>query len=148
MKFFTDKTVINDFLLIKFLDYLKLRKKNYDFSRWKEIFIDPGVYDLTKDYKFKWEGDVNIHEFLDSLPVNHYFSCDLPSDMNLKYKKYFLEKSWQYAQAYCYHHQFIVTVQFYHNNYWNFKENFDRYNNLDIKSGILGAKISLNIVFS
>lgn len=134
MKFFTDKTVKNEYLLIKIKDYLKL--KNY--SQWKEIYIDPGVYDLTKDYKFSWEGEINIQDFLDCLPENHYFSCDLPSDMNLKFKKYFLEKSWQYAQAYCYHPQFIVTVQFYHNNYLSFIENFKKYNNLKIKSGILG----------
>jgi hypothetical protein len=107
-------------------------------NKWKEILVDPGVYDLTKDYKFKWEGDINIPDFLNSLPNNHFFSLDLPSDMNLKYKKYFLEKSWQYAQAYCYHPQFIVTVQFYHNDYWSFKENFDKYNDLNIKSGFLG----------
>ena len=134
MKFFTDKTVINDYLLVKIVDYVKMKDK----SKWEEILIDPGVYDLTKGFKFSWEGDINIPEFLDSLPGNHYFSCDLPSDMNLKYKKYFLEKSWQYAKAYSYHPQFIVTVQFFHNNYWSFKENFDRYNALNIKSGFLG----------
>ena len=133
MKFFTDRTVINDYVLIKIKDYIKMRKTTT--NKWKEILVDPGVYDLTKDYKFKWEGKINIAEFLDSLPGNHYFSCDLPSDMNLKYKKYFFEKSWQYAKAYCYHPQFIVTVQFYQNDYWSFKENFDRYNNLDIRSG-------------
>lgn len=113
-----------------------MRKTTTD--KWKEILVDPGVFDLKKDYKFKWEGNINIRDFLDSLPDNHFFSCDLPSDMNLKYKKYFLEKSWQYSKAYCYHPQFIVTVQFYHNDYWSFKENFDKYNNLNIKSGFLG----------
>lgn len=134
MKFFTDKTIINDYLLIKIKDYLKLK----NFSQWKEIYIDPGVYDLTKSPKFSWEGKIDITNFLDSLPKNHYFSCDLPSDMNLRYKKLFLEKSWKYAQMYSYHPQFITTVQFYHNNYWSFKEWFDRYNDLKIKSGILG----------
>ncbi len=134
MRFFTDKTVKNDYLLIKIKDYLKLK----DFSRWKEIYIDPGVYDLTKHHKFSWEDKINITEFLESLPENHYFSCDLPSDMNLKYKKLFLEKSWKYAQMYSYHTQFITTVQFYHNDYLSFIENFNRYNNLEIKSRILG----------
>lgn len=134
LKFFTDKTVKNDFLLVKIKDYIKMD----DFSRWKEVLIDPGVYDLTKDFKFKWEGSINIHEFLYSLPKNHYFSYDLPSDMNLVYKKYFLEKSWQHAKAYSYHPQFIATVQFYHNNYFSFIEYFDKYNNLEIKSGYLG----------
>lgn len=134
MKFFTDKTVKNDFLLVKIKDYMKIK----DFSQWDEILIDPGVNYLKKDYKFKWEGEINIHEFLDSLPSNHYFSLDYPSDMNLKYKKYFLEKSWQYANAYCYHPQFIVTVQFYYNNYWNFTKWFDKYNDLTIESRIMG----------
>lgn len=136
MKFFTDKTVKNDFLLIKIKDYIKMKESTK--NKWKEILVDPGVYDLTKDYKFKWEGKINIHEFLNTLSSNHFFSCDLPSDMNLKYKKYFLEKSWQYAKAYSYHPQYIVTVQFYHNNYLNFIEWFNKYNNLEIKSEILG----------
>ena len=54
MKFFTDKSVVNDYLLVKIKDY----KKMTDFSRWKEVFIDPGVYDLVKDYKFSWEGKI------------------------------------------------------------------------------------------
>jgi len=48
MKFFTDKTVDNPYLLIKIKDYLNLKDK----SKWKEIFIDPGVYELTKSNKF------------------------------------------------------------------------------------------------
>ncbi len=138
MRFFTDKTVKNEFLLIKIKDYFRLQKNGNKFSQWKEVFVDPGVYDLKNDYKFLWEGKINIKNFLNSLPKNHYFSCDLPSDMNLKYKKYFLEKSWQYAQAYSYHSQFIVTVQFYHKDHESFIENFDKYNSLKIKSGILG----------
>ena len=51
MKFFTDKTVINDYLLIKIKDYLKLKDK----SRWQEIFVDPGVYELTKTFYYSWE---------------------------------------------------------------------------------------------
>ena len=58
--------------------------------------------------------------------------------MNSSYKKYFLEKSWQYSQAYCYNPQFIVTVQFYHKDRLSFIEWFNKYNNLKIKSGILG----------
>ena len=48
MKFFTDKTVVNDYLLVKIKDYLKMD----NFSRWKEVFIDPGVWELTKSNKF------------------------------------------------------------------------------------------------
>ena len=134
MKFFTDKTVVNDYLLVKIVDYIKMK----DFSRWKEIFIDPGVWQLTKSDKFKWEGKINIKEFLDSLPDNHYFSFDYPCDMNEIYTELFLYKSWINAILYCSEKQYIVTVQSKFNNYWNFMEQFDMYNNLDIKSGILG----------
>ena len=139
MKFFTDKTVKNDFLLIKIKDYIKLRKKGNDFSQWKEVFIDPGVYELTKDYKFSWEGDIIILEFLNSLPANHYFSWDYPCDMNLKYQELFLKNTWNNAKKYHNHPQYIITVQYKFNNYWNFIEWFDKYNELEsIKSGIVG----------
>jgi len=137
MKFFTDKNWTNGnlwpYLLLKVPQYLKMR----DFSNQKEILIDPGVWELIEDHSFSWERDINLHKFLDSLPSNHFLSLDYPSDMNLKYKKLFLEKSQQYSLGFCYHPNFIVTVQFYHNNYWSFRENFDKYNALDITSGFL-----------
>ena len=50
MKFFTDHAVgiKNPYLLIKLQNYLK---NNRDWNQWREIFIDPGVYELefTKD---------------------------------------------------------------------------------------------------
>lgn len=134
MKFFTDKTVVNDYLLIKIKDYLKLK----DFSRWKEIFIDPGVYDLVNSDKFKWEHDIDILKFLDLLPENHYFSFDYPGDMNLQYQDLFLEKTWINAIKYHSHSQYIVTAQYKFRNYMNFMNWFKAYNALDIKSGILG----------
>ncbi len=134
MKFFTDKTVQNDFLLVKLKDYLKLK----DYSQWKEILIDPGVYDLMKDSKFKWEGTINISDFLDTLPKNHYFSWDYPGDMNLQYQALFLEKTWKIALKFHKHPQYITTVQYKYNNYWDFIEWFDKYNKLDIASGYLG----------
>ena len=70
MKFFTDKTVKNDYLLIKIKDYIKMKESTK--KRWKEILIDPGVYDLTKDYKFGWEGKINIPKFLDSFNLHKY----------------------------------------------------------------------------
>ena len=134
MKFFTDKTVKNDYLLIKIKDYIKMKDK----SKWKEIFVDPGVYDLTKSDKFSWEGKINISEFLDSLPENHYFSWDYPGDMNIKYQELFLQKTWDNNIKYCYHPNFIVTAQYIFNHYWNFVKNFEQCNQLIIKSGILG----------
>ena len=133
MKFFTDKTVKNDYLLIKIKDYLKME----DFSPWKEVFIDPGVYELKKSDLYSWEGEINITDFLNSLPDNHYFSFDYPCDMNKQYTNLFIEKSWHNAQLYHLFPQYIVTVQFAYNNYQSFVEWFDKYNNMDIKSGIL-----------
>lgn len=134
MKFFTDRTVKNDYLLIKIKDYLKMK----DFSRWKEVFIDPGVYELTKSNEYSWVDKINIYDFITSLPDDHYFSLDYPCDMNPKYQREFILKSWINAISYHQHPQYLVTVQFKFNNYWNFVEWFDRYNYLEIKSGILG----------
>ena len=134
MKFFTDNTVINDYLLIKIKDYLKLK----DFSKRKEIFIDPGVYELKKDYKFSWEGKINIKTFLNSLPNNHYFSFDYPCNMNLQYQDLFLGKTWINAEKYHNHPQYIVTAQYQFKNYLSFVAWFNDYNDLEIKSGILG----------
>lgn len=133
MKFFTDNTVENSNLLIKIKDYCNLN----DFSRWKEILIDPHVYELTKDSEYSWINEINIAKFLDSLPENHYLSVDYPCDMNERYTELFLEKSWKNALKYHSHPQYIITVQSRFRNYWNFVEWFDKYNSLDIKSGIL-----------
>lgn len=133
-KFFTDKSIINDYLLIKIKDYLKVK----DFSKWKEVFIDPSVYELKKSDKYSFEGKINIHSFLEKLPSNHYFSFDYPSDMNLKYQNLFLKKSWTNALKYNEYSQYIITVQSKFNDFWNFVDCFDKYNNLSIESNILG----------
>ena len=135
MKFFTDKTVINDYLLIKIGDYRKVK----DFSRWKEVFIDPGVYELIKEPEYSWfQNNKQIVDFLDSLPSNHYFSLDYPCDMNIFHTDYFLRKSWSNAKRYCIYPHYIVTVQSKFHDYMSFVEWFDKYNALDIKSGIMG----------
>ena len=133
MRFFTDKTVENEYLMIKIEDYLKLEDK----SKWDEILIDPHVNELKKSDKYSWEGKIDIYQFLDSLPNNHYFSWDYPSDMNLKYQDLFLEKTWNNALKFHKHSQYIVTVQAKFRHYWDFVEWFDKYNTLEIKSGIL-----------
>lgn len=98
------------------------------------------MYDLKKYGEFQWvEKDlVHIPDFLDSLPSNHYFSFDYPGDMNMPLQDYFLDRTWSNAKRYCKHPQYIVTVQYKHNNYWNFMEWFDKFNNLEISSEILG----------
>lgn len=133
-KFFTDRTVKNDYLLIKIKDYLRIR----DLSKWKEVFIDPSVYELIDSDTYSFEKDIDILTFLNTLPDNHYFTCDYPSDMNLKYQDLFIEKSWNNAVKYYTHKQFITTVQYKHNDFWNFVDWFDKYNSLNIKSEILG----------
>ena len=136
LKFFTDKTVVNDYLLVKIKDYWKLK----DFSQWKEVFIDPGVYELTKDVEYSWVNKSMygyMEEWIKNLPDTHYFSWDYPCDMNRLHTDYFLKKSWNNAKKYCKFSQYIVTVQFKFRNYWNFIEWFDIYNALNISSGIL-----------
>ena len=134
MKFFTDKSVKNPFLLIQLKDYLKMN----DFTKWNEVFIDPSVYELLNSYKYSFENKININELLDSLPNNHYLSIDYPSDMNKDYQDLFLKKTWNNALKYYSNSQYIITVQYKHNDFWNFVDWFDKYNNLNIKSGILG----------
>ena len=134
MKFFTDKTVKNEYLLIKLNDYLKLKDK----IKWSEILIDPHVYQLTKSPNYSWENKIDIKKFLDSLPKNHYFSWDYPCDMNKKYTNLFINKSWSNTLLYHSHPQYICTVQSKFKDYRSFVEWFNKYNNLDISSGILG----------
>ncbi len=132
--------------LSRLKDYIKLREKGEDFSKWKEVFVDPGVYKLTTKIQdklglkgeYSWEKELDIMDFLDTLPVNHYFSADYPCDMNLHYTARFLDKSWINANKYCNHPQYLVTVQNQFNHYFWFKEWCDKYNQLPIASGIMG----------
>ena len=138
MKFFTDRTVENEYLLVKLVDYMKMK----DFSQWKEVFIDPGVYDLVSSDEYFWFNkmwDHGMYDWIKNLPEDHYFSFDYPCDMNEKFTDLFLEKSWNNALKYHNLSQYIVTVQSKFNHYWSFKEWFDRYNDLDIASGIMGV---------
>ena len=143
MKFFTDKTVINKYLLVKITDYLKMK----DFSRWECVFIDPCVYELTKSNEYSWINKIDIEKFLNSLHAGHFFSLDYPCDMNVKYTKLFLNKSWNNAIKYCKFSQYIITVQSEFNDYNSFISWFDRYNTLEIKSGILGLGNMCRILY-
>lgn len=132
-KFFTDRSVQNDYLLIKVKDYLKMRS----FARWKIIFIDPGVYELRGSIEYAFIPKMEVNKFIKNLPQNHYFSLDYPSDMNLDYQDLFMKKSWLNAQKYSKYESYIVTVQSKFQNLQSYKGWFKRYNALDIKSGIL-----------
>ena len=126
MKFFTDQRWW-PYLLINIKKYRKMRK----FKRFKEILIDPGVFDLKISSIYSWEGSINIKEFLDSLPENHFFSYDYPSDMNLYWENRFIEKSWENAKRYHNYPQYITTIQGKFNNYFNYIEWFHKYNDLE-----------------
>ena len=134
MIFFANKRVIHDYLIIKITDYIKMK----DFNSYKVVFIEPNVNELKKSSEYSWINKIDISIFLDSLPTNHYFSFDYPSDMNLKYTDLFLKKTWNNALKYCNHPNYITTIQFKPNNYLSFVEWFNKYNTLKIKSGILG----------
>jgi len=124
------------YLIIKLSNYLKMT--NEAKSKYKEIMIDPGVYELGVSSRFSWEGKINIKQFLDSLKINEYLSFDYPSDMNPKFTDIFLERSWDNAIRYCNHPQYIVTVQYPYNHYWWFTYWFDKYAKLPHGSGVLG----------
>lgn len=137
MKFFTYTYSFDwPYLMVKISKYLKLSQDSKD--KYKEIFIDLGVYDLGNSPNYSWEGTIDIKEFIENLPKNHYFSFDYPGDMNPYYKDLFLLKSWENAIRYCYLPQYITTVQYPFNDYINFQRWFDKYNKLNIGSGIIG----------
>ncbi len=122
------------YLITKISKYLKIR----DFTPYETILIDPGVFDLIDSPCYKWEKKIDINDFLETLSSNHFFSFDYPCDMNEKYTKLFLRKSWENAQRFSSHSQYIVTVQYRYNDYWSFQEWFDKYNELDIASNFMG----------
>jgi hypothetical protein len=130
MKFFTDSSVRYlkwPYEITDIQKYLKMKVPNYI----KELLIDPGISDLLNSNEYSWVGNINISEFLSKLPKNHYFSFDYPSIINKNCENLFLEKSWKNAKNYCYHPQYIVTVQGKFNNYYNYIEWFHKYNSLE-----------------
>ena len=138
MKFFTDKTVENDYLLIKIKDFIKMRENNpTKLKQYKEILIDPGVYDLKKSDKFSWEGQINIDKFINILNNNQYISIDYPCDMNLKYQQLFIQKTYENIEKYRNNKHYIITVQSKFYDFDSFKENFDKCIKINSKSNFL-----------
>lgn len=133
MEFFTNRVVNPRFLLVKIRDYLKMDKFPYE-----KVFIDPGVGELSMMDEYGWKDWIDVGEFLDTLPDNHWFTCDYPSDMNLNLGHIFLKKSWEMAKKHCGHPQYIVTAQYPHNHALLFMKWFKKYNDLEHRSGILG----------
>jgi len=129
MKFFTDGSVA----FMKWPWWLtNMRKYKGKVPNYvKEALVDPCVSDLLTSNEYHWVGDINIVEFLNSLPENHFFSFDYPSDMNPKYEDLFLMKSWDNACRYNWHPQYITTVQGKFGQAWNYIEQFHKYNALE-----------------
>lgn len=140
MKFFTYDYNMPEkynwpYLIVKLTNYFKLKKPEF----YKYVFIDPGVYDLIESDRYDWEGMIDVRKFLNDLPKNHFFSFDYPGDMNPEFQDRFLTRSWDNAIQYCGHPQYIVTVQYKFNDYYDFIQWFDKYNELNIESGIMGV---------
>lgn len=137
MIFFTDNSVKHPYLLIKLEDYLRIRDKDkHAFDDKKRVYVDPGVYELTKSPEYSWIDEIYMWDFLDSLPENHYFSWDYPCDMNMDYQELFIKKTWDNAKEYHTHPNYIVTCQMKYQNFESFKYQFNRFNDLDVASGI------------
>ena len=94
MRFFTQpENFLHNYCLYRF------RRKNDWESlsrRFKEVFVDPGVYELKKsnEYRFKEELHKFVSEGIQNYP-NIFCSIDYPCDMNPKYTNEFIEKSIQ-----------------------------------------------------
>lgn len=143
--FFTDDTVQKKFVLLNIKKIL--RKGFHKKHPFKILFIDPSVYELrtSKEYsRITWFTKENI----ENLPPNTFFSLDYPPDMNTEHTDLFLKKSWKYAKMFQSCPKAIITVQSKFNNYQSFKEAFDRYLKLEIKSGILGMGNFCRIMFT
>jgi hypothetical protein len=140
MRFFTDHTVKHNLLLMQINRYLRKREEDPSFfDKYNEVLIDPGVYELGDRKEYSWRDDVDVGEFLDSLPDNHYFALDYPCDMNHERTQLFLNKTWETAQEYCDHPQFIVSVQSAFKSFISFVYWFQKYNSLNCKSRFMAV---------
>ena len=146
-KFFSDKTINHNYLLIKLIDYINPRYKPIIDIK-KEVIIDVGVYDLKKNNNYSWINKINFKKILDNLPDNHFIPFDYPSDMCNQtsiYKSFiqlgkiesFILRSYENSCKYCYSKNFIVSIQYKPNNILDFKYMFDKFNCLIVNNNIL-----------
>jgi len=101
--------------------YCLLNINRYDFAAKyaKEIiFVDPGVYELTKNDEYSC---VKRLHFLanDNLMDNEYISIDYPPDMNVEFSDVFVERSIRNNYKYIDNPQYICVIQS------NFMDYFD-----------------------
>lgn len=137
VKFYTDKTVNHDYLLIKLIDYINPKNKQLIQSK-KEVIIDVGVYDLKKSNEYSWINKINFVDILDNLNKNEYIPFDYPSDMNPFYQDKFIFRTIENTMKYCYSSQFIVSIQYRNQDIYSFKYWFDMGNKFIVNNNILG----------
>ncbi len=102
------------------------------------VLIDPGVHDLIEcSLEYPQIGFFTPAN-LAALPPNTYYSLDYPPDMCPAKTDYYLDKSWMEAVARQGDPHAVITVQSRMGDLARFKEQFQRYIRLEIRSGILG----------
>lgn len=103
--FMTDITTdASNYCLLSIKKYNDKRKEKK-----KLFFIDPGVYELVKTNEYSHITE--LHELVPNLKENEYISIDYPCDMNPKYTKEFIEKSYQNNVRYASNLHYICTIQ-------------------------------------
>lgn len=93
-------------------------------EKYKEILIDPGVYDLKKSNEYS--NIILLHQIAQSkLPRNVFISIDYPCDMNLEYTDEFIRKSNENNFKYRENNQYICCIQFKFSNFEDFIKNWN-----------------------
>lgn len=121
MIFFTDITTnASNYCLLNIKKYHDPRRCNKYL-----IFIDPGVYELKKTNEYSHIKE--LHEIVENgLDINEFISIDYPCDMNPKYTKEFIEKSYQNNVKYASNLHYICTIQMHFGSYRSFEYEAER----------------------
>ena len=120
MKFFTDITTnASNLCLLNIKRYYDKRKEQKTL-----IYVDPGVYELTKDIEYS-HFELLHHLASGNLQKNEYISIDYPSDMNLEWENHFVRETIRNNLRYAENEQYICTIQYEFQNFHSFKANFN-----------------------
>jgi len=121
MIFFTDiSTKASSYCMLNINRYNSKLKKNK-----KLVFVDPGVWELTKGVT-EYEFVEKLHRLAQgNLEDNEYISIDYPCDMNEKYTDFFIEKSITNNLVYQRNPKYICTIQSKFRDFKDFKKRFD-----------------------
>jgi len=136
MHFFTDITTnASNYCLLHIKKYNDKRKENK-----KIIFVDPGVYELTKNPEYS---NIKLLHDLASgripLQYNEFISIDYPCDMNIKYSEEFIRKTYENNIKYAENKKYICTVQYKFKDINSFYYEMERTKHIWSKPGkILG----------